>query len=84
MFGNFTATDNLLVSPTDYSPYSIVACPASRLVGAFRRTFHAIATNAALASEVRDLKEGLETVEERARMELGMVRPNEIFVQISR
>lgn len=40
--------------------------------------------NEALASEVRDLKEGLETVEERARMELGMVRPNEIFVQISR
>ena len=40
--------------------------------------------NEALASEVRDLKEGLETVEERARMELGMVRPNEIFVQLSR
>jgi cell division protein FtsB len=40
--------------------------------------------NEALAAEVRDLKEGLETVEERARMELGMVRPNEIFVQISR
>ncbi len=40
--------------------------------------------NDRLASEVRDLKEGLEMVEERARMELGMVRPNEIFVNVSR
>lgn len=38
--------------------------------------------NERLASEVRDLKEGLEMVEERARMELGMVKPNEIYVQI--
>jgi cell division protein FtsB len=29
-------------------------------------------------------KEGLEMVEEKARMELGMVRANEIYVQISR
>jgi len=40
--------------------------------------------NERLASEVRDLKEGLEMVEEKARMELGMVKPNEIFVQISK
>jgi cell division protein FtsB len=40
--------------------------------------------NARLASEVRDLKEGLEMVEERARMELGMVKPNEIYVQIAK
>ncbi len=40
--------------------------------------------NERLASEVRDLKEGLEMVEERARMELGMVRPNEIFVNVAR
>ena len=38
--------------------------------------------NERLASEVRDLKEGLEMVEEKARMELGMVKPNEIFVNI--
>lgn len=38
--------------------------------------------NDRLAAEVRDLQEGLEMVEERARAELGMVRPNEIFVQI--
>jgi cell division protein FtsB len=38
--------------------------------------------NDRLAAEVRDLKEGLEIVEEKARSELGMVRPNEIFVNI--
>jgi cell division protein FtsB len=40
-------------------------------------------TNERLASELRDLKEGLDMVEEKARMELGMVKPNEIFVQIA-
>jgi cell division protein FtsB len=40
--------------------------------------------NERLSSEVRDLKEGVEMVEERARMELGMVKPNEIFVQIAK
>jgi len=40
--------------------------------------------NNQLAAELRDLKEGLEMVEEKARAELGMVRANEIFVQISR
>jgi cell division protein FtsB len=32
---------------------------------------------------VRDLKEGLEMVEEKARYELGMIKPNEIYVQVS-
>ena len=36
------------------------------------------------AAEVRDLKEGMEMVEEKARLELGMVRPNEILVQIGK
>jgi cell division protein FtsB len=40
--------------------------------------------NDQLSAEVRDLKEGLEMVEERARFELGMVRPNEIFVQYAK
>jgi cell division protein FtsB len=40
--------------------------------------------NERLASEVRDLKEGLEMVEEKARSELGMVKPNEIFVNVSK
>lgn len=39
--------------------------------------------NERLASEVRDLKEGLEMVEEKARMELGMVKPNEIYIQVT-
>ncbi|CAN7358566.1 cell division protein FtsB [Variovorax sp. LjRoot290] len=44
----------------------------------------AAVTNDRLNSEVNDLKEGLEMVEERARQELGMVKPNEVFVQITR
>ncbi len=40
--------------------------------------------NDRLASEVRDLKEGLELVEEKARSELGMVKPNEIFVNVAK
>ena len=41
-------------------------------------------TNEQLKAEVNDLKEGLNMVEERARHELGMVKPNEIFVQITK
>lgn len=40
--------------------------------------------NERLAEEVRDLQEGMEMVEEKARLELGMVRPNEILVQVAR
>ena len=39
--------------------------------------------NERLTSEVNDLKEGMEMVEERARKELGMVKPNEVYVQIA-
>jgi len=42
------------------------------------------ARNAQMDAEVRDLKEGLEMVEEKARSELGMVKPNEIFVQVTK
>ena len=38
--------------------------------------------NAALAAEVNDLKSGNEAIEERARFELGLTRPGEIYVQI--
>ncbi len=44
----------------------------------------ALLANNRLAAEVRDLKEGLEMVEEKARMELGMVKSNEIYVQIAK
>jgi cell division protein FtsB len=37
--------------------------------------------NAALDAEVRDLKSGFEAIEERARYELGLVKPGEVFVQ---
>jgi cell division protein FtsB len=39
--------------------------------------------NAQMSAEVSDLKEGLEMVEEKARAELGMVKPNEILVQVA-
>ncbi|HZE90924.1 MAG TPA: cell division protein FtsB [Rhizobacter sp.] len=39
--------------------------------------------NDRLTAEVSDLKEGLEMVEEKARFELGMVKPDEIYVQVS-
>lgn len=41
------------------------------------------ARNDQLAAEVTDLREGLEMVEEKARRELGMVKPDEILVQVS-
>ncbi len=40
------------------------------------------ARNAVLDAEVRDLKQGFEAIEERARSELGMVKRDEIFFQI--
>jgi cell division protein FtsB len=39
------------------------------------------ARNEALEAEVRDLKSGVEAIEERARYELGMVRQDEVFFQ---
>jgi len=39
--------------------------------------------NQQLTAEVNDLKEGLEMVEEKARSELGMIKPDEILVQLS-
>lgn len=38
--------------------------------------------NAGLEAEVRDLKTGVEAIEERARFELGLVKPGEVYVQI--
>jgi cell division protein FtsB len=40
------------------------------------------ARNGALDAIVRDLKQGLEAIEERARSELGMIRQDEIFFQL--
>ena len=40
--------------------------------------------NDALAAEVKDLKEGQSAIEERARSELGMIKPDEVYVQVVR
>lgn len=40
--------------------------------------------NTQINAEVTDLKEGMGMVEERARQELGMVKPGEILVQIAK
>lgn len=37
--------------------------------------------NAQMTNEIRDLQNGLEVVEAQARRELGMVKPNEVFIQ---
>jgi cell division protein FtsB len=47
-----------------------------------KKTDELKARNAKLDSEVRDLKDGTGAVEERARYELGMIKQNEIFVQV--
>jgi cell division protein FtsB len=48
-----------------------------------RETNHKLQSrNAVLDAEVRDLKQGFEAIEERARSELGMIRRDEIFFQI--
>jgi cell division protein FtsB len=39
--------------------------------------------NAALGAEVRDLKQGHDALEERARYELGLVKNDEVFFQIA-
>jgi cell division protein FtsB len=40
------------------------------------------ARNEALDADVRDLKQGVEATEERARSELGMIRHDEVFFQL--
>lgn len=54
-----------------------------RLDEQLAKNAQAQARNDELAAEVKDLQEGLQIVEEKARSELGMVKPNEIFVQVN-
>jgi len=60
-----------------------VAQLQQKLVETKAANARAVITNERLTSEVSDLKEGMEMVEERARQELGMVKPNEVYVQIT-
>ncbi len=39
--------------------------------------------NKVLLADVNDLKNGLEAVEEHARLDLGLIKPGETFVQLS-
>ena len=39
--------------------------------------------NRILAAEVFDLKNGVEAIEEHARLDLGLIKPHETFVQMS-
>ncbi|HHJ36313.1 MAG TPA: cell division protein FtsB [Gammaproteobacteria bacterium] len=38
--------------------------------------------NQSLDAEVKDLKKGLDAIEERARSEMGMIREGEIYYQV--
>ena len=42
------------------------------------------ARNDALDADVRDLKQGYDAIEEHARMQLGMIKRDEIFFQVVR
>ncbi|WP_199508936.1 MULTISPECIES: FtsB family cell division protein [unclassified Psychrobacter] len=42
-----------------------------------------IAANELLRTDVHDLKTGLEAVEEHARLDLGLIKPGETFVQMT-
>jgi cell division protein FtsB len=55
-----------------------------QLAAQSQRNQMAEAANKQLTAEIHDLKEGLEMVEEKARMELGMVKSNEIYIQMAR
>ena len=62
----------------------VVARMTAQLNAQNQQNQQALLANNRLAAEVWDLKEGLEMVEEKARMELGMVKSNEIYVQIAK
>jgi cell division protein FtsB len=53
-----------------------------QVIAAQKKNEELKARNAKLTSEVQDLQEGTGAVEERARYELGMIKENEIFIQV--
>lgn len=63
---------------------SAVAHMHEELQAQYQLNQQAQLANSQLAAEVRDLKEGLDMVEEKARLELGMVKVNEIYVHVAK
>lgn len=61
-----------------------VAHMVSELDAQKKKNAQAQLVNDQLAAELNDLRQGQAMIEEKARLELGMVKPNEIFVQISK
>jgi cell division protein FtsB len=53
-----------------------------QVIAAQKKDLELKARNDKLESEVRDLKEGTGAIEERARYELGMIKEDEIFIQV--
>jgi cell division protein FtsB len=53
-----------------------------KIAGQLRMNAALQSRNDALEAEVKDLKEGYGAIEERARHEMGMIRQDEIFVQV--
>ncbi len=60
---------------------SEVAQMGKKLDAQLQKNAGAKLQNERLKAEVADLQNGVEMVEEKARKELGMVKPNEVFVQ---
>lgn len=61
-----------------------VAALAGKLEAQERQNAEARQQNERLSAEVQDLQDGLDMVEEKARQDLGMVKPNEVYVQIDK
>jgi cell division protein FtsB len=55
-----------------------------KLVRQEQKNIEAKAQHAQLLADIRDLKDGVNLIEERARYELGMAKPNEIFVRYAK
>lgn len=53
-----------------------------QVIAAKKKNEELKARNGKLESEVKDLKEGTGALEERARYELGMIKQDEVFVQV--
>jgi cell division protein FtsB len=62
--------------------FSAVAHLETRVEQQRQRNDDLLQRNAELQAEVEDLRERLDAVEERARSELGMIKPAEQFYQV--